>query len=202
MFPDEYIRYITSLPVEPLENLTETALPKWTILPTLSRDTTPRKTGCKFGKYCREGPQCPYLHPQMDTYNTILGQVTYKINTNDRILYINTTEKQTRRIPSPPSKRESRSRRQKVQTPRRSRSQTIQRQNSDRSRIQTLKRQRPHGLQYQEYDCHRSWIRRNHENNQRIYRSREGSRSESGSRKRSRSPERHEEVLQDIRKSK
>ena len=28
MFPDEYIRYITNLPVEPLENLSETVLPK------------------------------------------------------------------------------------------------------------------------------------------------------------------------------
>ena len=160
MFPDEYIRYITNLPVEPLENISETTLIKWSILQTLNRDTIPIMTGCKFEKYCRIGPQCPYLHPQMEIYNSTLGQVTHTRNNNVKILYIDSTEeKKTRRIPSPPSKRDSRSRRQKIQSLRRSRSQMIRGQRSDGSRTPTFKRQRSIGLKYQEYDCHQPWIR-------------------------------------------
>ena len=159
-------------------------------------------TGCKFGKYCRIGSQCPYLHPQMEIYNSTLGQVTHTLNNNVKILYIDTTEeKKTRRIPSPPSKRDSRSRRQKIQSSRRYRNLTIQGQSSDGSRTPTLKRQRSNGFQYQEYDRHRPWIRGDDEDNPRIYRSRKRSRSESRSRKRSRSPKRNEEILQDIRDS-
>jgi hypothetical protein len=185
MFPDEYIRYIISLPMEPLENINETTLPKWSILPTLNRDTTPIMTGCKFGKYCRIGPQCRYLHPQMETYNLIQGQVTNILNNNVKLYNDTIEKKKIRRIPSPPYKRHSRDK-------------TIQGQTSNRSGTTSLKRQRLNRFQYQEYDHHRPRLRGDNEDSPRLYRSRKKSRSGSRSRKRSRSQQRHKEIPQDI----
>jgi hypothetical protein len=45
MFSDNYIQYIKNLPTEPLENINENVLPKWTSLTSLKSDTIQIKTG-------------------------------------------------------------------------------------------------------------------------------------------------------------
>ena len=67
MFSDEYLQYIINLPEQPPENINERILPIWTTNPYLNANTTPILIGCKYAKYCKDGPQCPYLHPRFDT---------------------------------------------------------------------------------------------------------------------------------------
>jgi hypothetical protein len=98
-----------------LENINETVLPKWTAITSLKPDTIPIKTECNLGKYCRYDPQCPYLHPQMDEYESTIGQVNNTNKYNINILYTNmSAQTKTGRISDSHSKRDPKSRAQKI----------------------------------------------------------------------------------------
>ena len=76
MFPDEYIQYIIDLPIKPKENINENVQPKWITNPLLDKGIPAILIGCKNARNCKDGPQCPFLHPCFDNTNTNTTQVT------------------------------------------------------------------------------------------------------------------------------